>query len=174
MIGLSPVASIDETHDLGQFSCGTHELDDWLRRYALANHNLDATKTFVTCEPKAIVRGYYSLAASSIEFENTPPRIKKGLGRYPVPAILLARLAVDSTVQGQRVGESLLLDALRRAARATDEIGAVAVLVHALDQARDFYLKYDFEPLPSSSNHLVMAMKDIKATLAKGGVVSEG
>lgn len=164
MTGLSPVAPLDGTHDLTQFSCGKPEMDDWLVQYALTNQALNATRTFVTCEAK-VVRGYFSLAPSSIEFANVPARISRGLGRYPVPVILLARLAVDERFQGKRVGESLLLEALQRSLQASQAIGGVAVLVHALDDdARSFYEKYDFEQSPTNPYHLLLLMSDIQAT----------
>lgn len=166
MTGLSPVTLLDGNHDLTEFSCGKSELDTWLVRYALTNQALNATRTYVTCEGK-VVRGYFSLAPSSVQFENAPPRIRAGLGRYPVPVILLARLAVDTRVQGNRVGESLLLDFLGRSLEASRAIGGVAVLVHALDDdARAFYEKYDFERSPTNEYHLMMLMSDIAATLS--------
>src|SRR2546428_9189316 len=141
-------------------------MDTWLLRYALTNQRLNACRTFVTCDGQ-VVRGYYSLAASSIEFENVPERFQEGLARYPVSVILLARLAVDERVQGRHVGESLLLDALQRSLEASRAIGGVAVLVHALDEsARAFYGKYDFERSPTNPLHLLLLMKDIEATLA--------
>lgn len=165
MTRLSPVVPLDGTHELGQFDCGNADLDDWLKRYALTNHRLGATKTYVTSEDSEI-RGYYSLAASSIAFEKVPLRIKKGLARYPVPAILLARLAVDRRAQGMGVGRSLLLDALARALAVSQEIGARAVLVHAKDdEARAFYEHYDFERSPTDPLHLMLLMQDIERNL---------
>jgi GNAT superfamily N-acetyltransferase len=163
--GLSEVVPIDGTHDLGPFGCGKPELDDWLRHYALINHKLGGTKTFVTCEGN-VVRGYYSLAASSIEFDRATRKAKKKLGRYPIPVILLARLAVDQRLQGQRVGESLLLDALQRSLSVSAEIGVRAVLVHAMDEeARAFYERYDFERSPTDPLHLLLLIQDIEANL---------
>lgn len=165
MTGLSPVVLLDGTHDLTQFSCGKPEMDDWLARYALTNQGLNATRTYVTCEG-SVVRGYFSLAPSSIAFENVPPRVAQGLARYPVPVILLARLAVDQSVQGRRVGESLVLEALQRSLQASIAIGGVAVLVHALDDdARAFYERYDFEPSPTNPRHLLLLMADIAASI---------
>ena len=166
MTELSAVVPLGGDHDVIRFSCGRPELDSWLAGYALVNQTLKATRTYVTCEGN-VVRGYFSLAPSSIEFENAPPRIRKGLGRYPVPVILLARLAVDEKVQRQHVGESLLLEALQRSLHAAQVIGGVAVLVHALDEgARAFYERYDFEQSPTDAFHLLLRMSDIEATFA--------
>jgi GNAT superfamily N-acetyltransferase len=115
------------------------------------------------------VVGYYALAAGSVEHEEVPARIRKGLARYPVPVILLARLAVDQQERGRGLGAALLKDALTRAARAADEIGARAILVHAKDdEARSFYEHFDFEPSPSDPLHLFLLMKDLRALVRRG------
>lgn len=160
---LSPVVPLESSHDVSRFSCGKPEMDDWLRRYALTNMNLGATRTYVTCETGGnLVRGYHSLAASSIEFAKAPKKVRKQLGRYPIPVVLLARLAVDQRFQGMGVGASLLIDALRRARAAAQVIGARAVLVDALDdEARAFYERYDFEPSPTNPYQLLLVMQDL-------------
>ena len=109
-----------------------------------------------------IVRGYYSLAAGSVTHEEATARVKKRQARYPVPVILLARLAVDANLQGRGIGPALLKDALLRTASAADTIGARALLVHAKDDnARSFYEHFDFEPSPSDPFHLFLIMKDL-------------
>lgn len=167
MTGLSPVTPLDGIHDLSRFSCGKPEMDDWLRKYALPSHRLAGAKTYVTRQSGSnVVRGYYSLAAASIEFSKVPRRVRKGLGRYPIPAILLARLAVESQYQGKRVGESLLFDALERALGAADVIAARVFLVVALDEdARAFYERYDFERSPVDEFLLMLLMQDIEASV---------
>ena len=67
---------------------------------------------------------------------------------YPIPAVLLGRLAVDRSVQGKGLGEFLLVDALKRVAAASQTIGVHAVLVDALHEAAAaFYAAYGFVPL---------------------------
>ena len=91
-------------------------------------------------------------------------RVKKGsrLGN-PIPIILLARLAVDISLQGKKIGPALLKDALRRAAHAANTIGARAVLVHAKDDnAKGFYEHFNFQPSPSDPYHLMLIMKDLR------------
>lgn len=112
------------------------------------------------------VIGYYALAAASVEREETPERVRKGLAKHPVPVILQARLAVDQQEQGQGLGSGLLKDALTRASQASDEIGARAVLVHAKDEeARAFYEQFDFDASPTDPLHLFLLIKDLKRVL---------
>jgi predicted N-acetyltransferase YhbS len=165
--GLSPVVLLDESHDVSEFDCDKPKMDEWLRKYALRNQGLNATRTYVTCEG-SVVRGYFSLAPSSVEFKNVPARMSEGLStRYPVPVILLARLAGDKRWRGKRLGESLLFEALQRSLQASQAIAGVAVLVDALDeQARTFYEKYDFEQSPTDPNQLLLLMSDIELTFS--------
>ena len=80
--------------------------------------------------------------------------------------MLLARLAIDRTEQGQGLGKALLKDALLRTAQAADIAGIRALLVHAKDdEARGWYQKYDFEPNPTDPFHLFLLMKDLRALL---------
>jgi len=109
-----------------------------------------------------IVIGYYSLAAASVSHDEAPERIKKGLPQYPIPVVLLARLAVDLKWQHKGVGPALLKDAMLRVLQAAEEIGIRAILVHAKDEkARDFYTKFDFIQSPTDRLHLFIALKDI-------------
>jgi GNAT superfamily N-acetyltransferase len=164
--GLSPVVLLDESHDVSEFGCGKPVMDEWLRKYALRNQGLNAARTYVTCEG-TIVRGYFSLAPSSIAFKDAPERIRAGLARYPVPVVLLAKLAVDQRWRGRRIGESLLFEALQRSLKASKAIAGVAVLVDALDEeARTFYERYDFEQSPTDSNQLLLLMSDIALTFS--------
>jgi len=112
------------------------------------------------------VVGYYTLAAGSVRREDTPPRVAKGLGQYPVPIIVFARLAVDRGEQGKGLGAALLKDAILRAAQAADIVGCRAVLVHAKDKsAQAFYRKFGFEASPVDELHLYLLMKDILAVV---------
>ena len=57
----------------------------------------------------------------------------------------------------------MLRDALLRALEASEVIGARGIVVHAKNQrAKEFYERYDFEPLPGSELHLAVLIKDIQ------------
>lgn len=157
----SPVALARE-HDLSHFDCGVAALNDYLCKYALANHQNGSARTYVAVRGQRVV-GYYSLAAGSVSPEQVPERVKKGLARHPIPVILLARLAVDRSEHGKGLGTGMLKDALLRAAQAADLIGCRAVLVHAKDEeAKAFYAKFDFIPSPIDDLHLYLLLKDIR------------
>ncbi len=159
---------LDRDYDVSSFDCGVVSLNDYLQKYAYLNHQNRSSRTYVAVRGKRVV-GYYTLAAGSVRCEETPPRVAKGLGRYPVPVILLARLGVDVAEQGRGLGKALLKDAILRAFQASGIIGCRAILTHAKDEkAKAFYGKFGFEASPVHEFHLYLLMKDIKKSLATG------
>jgi GNAT superfamily N-acetyltransferase len=157
--------ALDKGHDLSSFDCGVAPLNEYLRKHAFANHQNRSSRTYVATRDARVV-GYYTLAAGSVSREDMPRRVAQGLGQYPVPVILLARLGVDLREQGRGLGKTLLKDAILRAAQASDIVGSRAILTHATDEsARAFYAKFGFEPSPTHELHLCLLMKDVKSIL---------
>lgn len=162
----SPVEQINASHVTAGFDCGSEDLNRYLEKHALQNTRADGAVTRVTTREGRVV-GYYSLAAGAASHADAPARVTKGLARHPIPLVILARLAVDRSAQGQRLGEALLKDALVRVAGATDLIGVRALIAHAKDEkAKAFYERFDFEPSPTDPLHMFLLMKDIRATLS--------
>jgi GNAT superfamily N-acetyltransferase len=150
-----------------QFDCGKEALNAYLKRFALVNTAAGISRTYITTPTgDKSVAGYYSLSAGSIEKAHVPERIAKGIPNYPVPVILLGRLAVHRAHQGHGLGKGLLRDALQRTLAAADVIAIRAVLVHAKDpEARRFYEQFGFAPSPTNDLHLMLLMKDLKRTV---------
>lgn len=154
---------------LASFDCGQVDLNEWLHRHALTNQRAGMATVFVTVDrDRGSVVGYYALATGGVENAAAPSRVTKGVPRHPVPVILLTRLAVDTSVQGRRLGRALLIDALRRVDAAADEVGVRALLIHAKDDsAREFYMRHaEFEPSPTDPLHLFLLMKDLRKVIA--------
>jgi GNAT superfamily N-acetyltransferase len=155
-------------HALERFDCGRVSLNQWLQRHALQAAAAGSARTYVTVDTEQDrVVGYYALTAAGLEREAASARTIKGMPRYPIPVVLLARLAVDTTVTGRGLGAWLLRDAMSRTLIAAETIGVRAMLVHAIDnQARDFYLRHGLEPSPTDPLHLMILIKDIAAAVA--------
>lgn len=162
-----PVPLLPE-HETSGFDCGSPSLSAWLRDIALMAQSAGTSRVYVSCETgTTVVAGYYALAATSIEPAQASPRVLRGAGRNSIPAILLARLAVDRRAQGQGLGRALVSDALQRVVASADLIGVRALLIHAESPAaRDFYLNLaEFEPSPTDPLHLILLMKDLRRAL---------
>jgi GNAT superfamily N-acetyltransferase len=160
-------------HRLDDFRCGEPALDEWLERHARAAHTSDSARVYVaTLEDGETVVGYYALAAAQVDPAQATPGALKGQPQTrPVPAILLARLAVDQNHQRAGLGRSLLQDALLRCVEAAEAIGARVLLVHAKHEAaRDWYLQFGFEESPTDPLHLLMLMKDVRSFMQRRGI----
>jgi len=149
------------------FDSGEPSLDDWLRAQAGQQDRRNGVRTFLAADEAEVrIAGYYS----TVTYELTPEDAGETFGRvprYPVPAILLARLAVDSDYQGSGVGRLLLFDALARLERTSHDIGFELVVVDALhEQAARFYLKYGFRRFADHELKLYLTTKDLRATFA--------
>ena len=157
-------------HVLAGFRSGEGSLDAWLRDRARgAGAGSARTYAIVDAEQERVV-GYHALTVGSIEHAEATPRARKGMPRHPIPVVLLARLAVDESVQGRGIGSFLLRDAMARTAAAAGRFGIRALLVHALhEEARAFYLRHGLEPSPTDELHLMILVKDIRAAIEVAG-----
>jgi GNAT superfamily N-acetyltransferase len=153
------------------FHCGVASLDTWLVEHAAGADAAGSARTYVVIDDEQDrVVGYYALTVASLEREEATGRASRGMPRHPIPSMLLARLAVDESAQGEGVGAMLLADAMQRTLLVAEETGIRLLLVHAVDEdARNFYLHYGFEPSPSDPMNLQLLIKDIKATLGIAG-----
>jgi GNAT superfamily N-acetyltransferase len=148
-----------------EFDCGVTSLNAWLQMHARAADAIGSARSFVTTDAEQDERvvGYYALTAASVEHVDATPRVRKRMPRYPIPCVLLARLAIDRSVHGQGLGAWLLRDAMSRAVAAAEELGIRALLVHATDDdASAFYIRHGFERSPTDPHNLQMLIKDIR------------
>jgi GNAT superfamily N-acetyltransferase len=143
-------------------------LNIWLVRYARQAAAAGSARTYVIVDAQQErVVGYHALTAGQLDREAATARVIKRMPQYPIPVVLLARLAVDGSVAGRGVGAWLLRDAMLRTLASSDTIGVRALLVHAVDEnARAFYLRHGLEPSPTDRLHRMILIKDIAAAVA--------
>ncbi len=161
---------LEKGHDFSQFDCGEEPLNNFLKKYALASQASNATVSYVVLEGSRII-AYYSLAVGAIAHERAPDRMGKGLGKYEIPIILIARLAVDKTFQGKHLGKHLLKDALSRAFSISQQVGIRCIVVDAKNErARQFYQRFNFEPWPVDCFRLYLLIKDVRKTVGSDSI----
>jgi GNAT superfamily N-acetyltransferase len=130
---------------LEEFTSGEPTIDEYLLRFAKSMQGAGGPVSYVAVEEQRVI-GYFSLVSGSIEREDAPDRMAKGMGNYPVPVQVLARMGVHKDVQGQGVGSELLLAALLTVARAAEMVGVRAIVTHPLNFGLTaFYGRYGFE-----------------------------
>jgi GNAT superfamily N-acetyltransferase len=164
-------AALTRQHDRAAFRCGDADLDLYLRRYARQNHDSGGAKCFVAAPMDAPTRvlGFYTLSPASIDFARTPAVATRGLGRYDVPVFRLGRLAVDHSVQGRGLGGALLLRAADRCLRVAGEVGGVALLIDAKNEAAaQWYQGFGAVALLDAPLSLVLPLSVAAEALMRG------
>ena len=151
-------------HQLDSFNSGQPSLDEWLRRSALHAESIRSARTWVWTETNLIV-AYFTLVGHVIEREVRPRRLGRG-SPDRIPAVLIARLALDHGLHGQGLGGVLLADASRRIVAATNIVAARFVVVNAIDDdAVSFYTHHGYQPIPET-RRLVRKVSDVDHDMA--------
>lgn len=102
-------------HSASGFRSGVAPLDEFFRTQAGQNQRRNVSRTWVlerTAEGPDLPRvlGFYTVTLGAVERETLPDARRKKLPRYPVPVVIIGRLAVDERARGRRMGERLLPD----------------------------------------------------------------
>ncbi|TPQ38574.1 GNAT family N-acetyltransferase [Bradyrhizobium guangdongense] len=156
-------APLSSSHDVARFDCGKIPLNDWLKHTALKAEGRSA-RCYVATRRQSVV-GYYCLAAGAVEHQGAPRKLRRNLPN-PTPVVIIGRLAVDKEYQGKGLGRALLQDALLRVTKASELVGARAILVHAVDQESvPFYARYGFKSFPVGNRTLYLSIEEIVQSL---------
>lgn len=149
-------------HRLEGFDCGKLALNDWLLRHARQAQGSGSAKTFVVADDERVA-GYFSLTVGQVDTLEAPERIRKGMGQYPIPVVILARLAVSQQDQGRGIGFGMLQDAIRRTLLIAEQAGIRAMLTHPIDdEAAKFYTRFGFMTSPLREQQLLLLLKDAR------------
>ncbi len=159
------------TQDIKAFDCGKPKMNTFLSRFAFKHSKLGLSSTWVVLEQvdsmqnnqKSKIAAYYTLASSIVIKSGIPTQ--QSLPHYPIPVVLLARLAVDNKYQGDGLGAKLLVTALRHAVELTNQgLPAYGLVLDVLDDdALSFYRYFDFfEPFTDDPIRLFIGMDSIK------------
>ncbi|WP_031347555.1 GNAT family N-acetyltransferase [Thauera terpenica] len=149
-------------HRLEGFECGKPALSEWLLRHARQAQSAGSAKTFVVTDDDRVV-AYFSLTVGQINTLEAPERARKGMGQYPLPVVVLARLAVSQQHQGRGIGIGLMQDAIRRTVLIAEQAGIRALLTHPIDaEATRFYTRFGFIASPLREQQLLLLPKDAR------------
>jgi GNAT superfamily N-acetyltransferase len=155
------IEKLQRGHGVDAFDCGRKALNRFLTRSALQNQQTEVSQTYVALDDHHVV-GYYTLVVGEIDWEDAPLLRTKDPAQQPVPAMLLARLAVAAAWQGNGLGAGLLKDAVLRTLHAARIAGIRVFAVHAKDsKARAFFEHFDFVPSPTDPYHLFRPLKEL-------------
>jgi len=153
-------------HRLDGFDCGKPALNDWLLRHARQAQTSGSARTFVVAEDDQRVAGYFSLTVGQVDTLEAPERMRQGMGQYPLPVVILARMAVSARDQGRGIGLGMLQDAITRTLLIAEQAGIRAMLTHPIDEeAARFYTRFGFVGSPLREKQLLLLLKDAKKVI---------
>lgn len=148
------VRRLQESDETGGFDCGDIPLNNYLKNYAWTNQEkISVGVTYVALEEAAphAVLGYFTLATASVPREAFPKKYVRGLPNYPLPLILLARLAVDRRFAGKGIGHALISEAFRISLRVANDVGCRCIITDAYREKVGWYSRYGFVPIEGAA-----------------------
>lgn len=149
-------------HNRTEFSCGIQELDRYIKEQANQDVKRKITRIFVASSNNKVV-GFYTLSAMSVSRDSLTADIVKKIPKYPVPAVLLGRLAADKTYQGKHLGKALIINAIKRVLSVSLTIGVYALIVDAKnDTAASFYKHFGFIEFANNPKSLFLPLATMK------------
>lgn len=168
MAFIQTLVRLDKTlHNTKTFHSGKPSMDQFLTRFAAKHAELGLSSTWVLLEDvqveKLPIAAYYTLAAANVSKTSLPTH--QSLPQYPIPVVLLARLAIDQQHQGKGLEAKMLISALRHAAQLTDQgLPAFGLILDVLDeQALRFYQHFDFfESMTDDPMRLFASMDSLR------------
>ena len=162
---------LSDDHNVDNFDCDEHSLNEWLKRRASKNNASDASRCFVTCNHNNEVAGYYSLSAGAINRESAPKTMRRNMPES-LPVLVLGRLDIDKHYHNNGLGSALLRDAMIRSVNIAQDAGVFAILIHSLsDNAKQFYLSRGFIESPLQPMTLFMTLATIRTILTEKDLV---
>jgi GNAT superfamily N-acetyltransferase len=154
-------------HDLKSFDCGKASMNTFLSNFAEKHSKLGLSRTYVLPQiietVKAPIAAYFTLASSNVAREKIPA--KQRLPSYPVPVVLLARLAVDKKHKGKGLGSKTLVQALREAVALSNAgLPTYGLILDVLDEeALGFYKHFNlFDAFTDDPMRLFVSMKTLE------------
>lgn len=163
-----------EKHDRTAFSCGIEQVDNYFRKTANKLAKAGNVRLYVMAVPDGGVIGFYAINAHGVHYEDLPSKFARTRTAHgSIPAAYISMIGRDRRFRGEGYGGDLLVDALKRIARAADEIGIAVVMMDVLDcgdpdrvaRRQALYAGFGFMPLPSNPRRLFLPLATVRKLL---------
>ncbi|HYW35709.1 MAG TPA: GNAT family N-acetyltransferase [Balneolaceae bacterium] len=152
---------LTRNHNRQEFNCGEQHLNSYIQRFARQNAKNDLGENYILTNNSKEILGFYTINTASLDYEAYPEN--KGLPKYAITSALIGRLAVDRKYHGNGYGKLLLIDALKRILKISDEIGIHCITVDAKDKnAKKFYTYFGFDKLVDEEKHLYISIEKVR------------
>lgn len=166
------VRKLTPADDRSSFRSGNLDLDRFFVRHAGQDqfrHHIGTT--YVAVDDAGVIAGFATVAASELATDTLPASQRRGLPRYPLPVLRLARLAVDERAKGGGVGRLLLRAVLLLARQLADDVGCVGIVVDSKPEAVAFYAMLGFVALEVAAGELGDRPQPLAMFLELGAVL---
>lgn len=138
----------DTAYDFERFDCGVPHLTEFLSKRMHREAGKRVLVPYLCVHTgdrdQKVVLGYFTLSSGSIERDCLTARPRKEVPYSTVPCILLGRLAVCKSAQGQGLGKFLLGKAIQQAIVSSQSVGVFAMALRTEEHNWDFYKKAGF------------------------------
>ena len=164
---MQPPRPLEKGHDRSAFDCDKPALNVYLNQFARQTQERHGARTYVVLENNRVI-AYYTLVVGDVDWQDCPDDLKKGLGKYPIPVLVIARLAVDLRFHGQGVGIGMIKDAFLRALQVSRIAGLAAVVLDAKDnEAKAYYQSKNLglSSMPGDAMRLYVPLRHIRASI---------
>ncbi|UTC74924.1 GNAT family N-acetyltransferase [Treponema sp. OMZ 792] len=162
---LVSIKEIQQKSLLKKFDCGIEQLNEFLSRYAIKNEELGIGRTFVALNANNRILGYFTLATAQVAYQEIPDEYRDKLPKYPIPALRIARLAVDKELQGKGIGGWLLSQVFIKVIQVADITGLYLIIVDAKETSKNFYEHYGFQKFMDEDLSYFMVIDTIRKAI---------
>lgn len=165
-----------DKHDREKFSCGIRQIDNYFRRTANKLAKVENVRLYVMTEPDGTVIGFQAINAHAVSYEELPKKYGRTRpGHGDIPAAYISMIGRDRRYRGKGYGSDLLVDALKRIARAANEIGIAVVMLDVFDcgdpertrRRKALYEGFGFRPLPCNEFRMFLPLATVRDLLAR-------
>ncbi|MCB1967080.1 MAG: GNAT family N-acetyltransferase [Candidatus Accumulibacter sp.] len=163
-------------HDRTAFSCGIPQVDNYFRNTANKLVQSGNARVYVMLAPDGALIGFYSINAHAVRYDKLPKKFARTRPAHgEIPAAYISMIGRDRRYSGRGFGSDLLADALKRIARAADQVGMAVVMLDVLDcgnpervaRRKALYQGFGFEPIASNPLRMYLPVALARKLLAE-------
>lgn len=152
------ISHIQSKGCVDKFRCGVPEIDKWVKDKAVKFHDRGRAKVFVAKGPNSTL-GFYSLSFSTENNSKLAKSEDRDAWKDGAPLMYIDYVAVQSHIQGNRLGEMMLINALSRANMVSAHVAFFGVALRSLnDRTTKLYYKFGFRVAPDEDRHPLMIL----------------
>lgn len=164
-----------DRHDRNRFDCGIPAVNNYFRKTANKLAKADNIRLFVMEDANCEVIGFYALNAHAVSYTDLPARYARARPAHgEIPAGFISMIGRDLRYRNRSFGADLLVDALERLARTSDDLGLSVVMLDVLDcgdadrtrRRAALYADYGFQPLVSRPLRMFLPVATVKKVLS--------